>query len=133
ITAKSETFSFSFSGVDNISFGSEGIYNISAWAEVENNFHSDTIKAQINVTESVRNENISVASKVTVYPNPSNGKFKVDANGRTTMEIVGFDGVVLGREVITGTSEFSLNAKGLYLLRFIDENGKKTTQKLIVR
>jgi hypothetical protein len=49
------------------------------------------------------------------------------------MEIIGANGVVLNRETVSGVSEFSLHAKGLYLLRFIDEKGRTATQRLIIK
>ncbi|MDR2557210.1 MAG: T9SS type A sorting domain-containing protein, partial [Bacteroidales bacterium] len=133
IAADNTPFDYTFSS-EEISFGSEGLYKISAWAEVAGNLHNDTIKADINVVKrSVSSDNISIAEKINVYPNPSNGNFKVDVDKRTTMEIISFNGAVLYKEVITGKSEFSLRAKGLYLLRFIDEQGKETTKRLIVK
>jgi hypothetical protein len=77
--------------------------------------------------------NNSVDMPVTVYPNPSDGNFKVNVADRTEMEIINHGGVVVQRKTISGLSEFSLYARGLYLLRFSGENGRTAIRKLIVK
>jgi hypothetical protein len=131
LAAVSASFNYTFS--NKVLFAAEGTYKVRAWAKVNDNLHNDTIEAQIIVGRASHNESNSVASKVIVYPNPSGGNFKVSVADRTNMEIINSGGVVLQRKIISGLSEFSLYTKGLYLLRFIDEKGNTTIQRLVVK
>ncbi|MDR0618524.1 MAG: choice-of-anchor J domain-containing protein [Bacteroidales bacterium] len=76
---------------------------------------------------------VTAEIKVSVYPNPSDGNFRVDVADRTRMEIINSGGVVLQRKTVSGSSEFLLRTKGLYLLRFIDEKGNTAVRRLIVK
>ncbi|MDR2556454.1 MAG: T9SS type A sorting domain-containing protein [Bacteroidales bacterium] len=119
---------------DSISLGTAGTYRVQAWTELTDNFHADTIEAQIEVkTKSVRSEDFSSAINIRIYPNPTTGTFAVSSTAATTMEIIGANGTVLRRETVNGTAQFSLRNRGLYLLRFIDEKGRTAAKRLVVK
>jgi hypothetical protein len=125
------TLNYTFS--DSIAFGETGIYKVLSWTKVSGNIHHDTAETEVVATFVTGNQTLSSAAKVGVYPNPSNGNFTVNTAERVTMEIISANGVMLERRDVSGVSEFSLRTKGLYLLRFIDEKGRTSTQRLIVK
>ncbi|MDR0763432.1 MAG: T9SS type A sorting domain-containing protein, partial [Bacteroidales bacterium] len=132
IAAGSE-FNYSFNS--SVFFGDSGIYKVYAWAEVEGNLHNDTVEVEVTVTKTfnVDNEILPSTLEISVYPNPSNGHFTINAASGTTIEIINANGIVLDRKKVLGVSEFWLRTKGLYLLRFIDEKGRTSAQRLIVK
>jgi hypothetical protein len=118
-----------------IFFGDSGAYKVYAWAEVDDNLHNDTVETEVTVEVTFTTDNgmLSSAPKASVYPNPSNGHFTVNVANGTIVEIINTNGIVLDRRTVSGVSEFWLRAKGLYLLRFIDEKGRTSTQRLVVK
>ena len=87
------------------------------------------------VTQSVGVKENGLAAKVSVYPNPSNGMFKVSlpAGKAFTLEVTDLTGKVLQRQKTVGETELKLEnqAKGIYLLKVSGENGS-AVRKLIV-
>lgn len=82
------------------------------------------------------NENAETA--VSVYPNPSDGKFTIEFNNDITADIVLMD--VTGKEVynktINKSSQINVSGleKGLYLVRILDTaSNKLIVKKLIIR
>jgi hypothetical protein len=67
---------------------------------------------------------------VSVYPNPTNGKFNVHVNGEATVDIINVVGQVVNHVNINGTQSISVNEPGVYTMRVI-QNGKLFTSRLI--
>ena len=73
----------------------------------------------------------------TIYPNPTNGIFKISINNaeQGTLKISGiYNGVVFEEKTTKGT-EFNVNiakqTPGVYIVQFISDNGIVTTRKII--
>ncbi|MDR1973790.1 MAG: T9SS type A sorting domain-containing protein [Bacteroidales bacterium] len=115
----------------------KGGHNIKVWASTisqDVDLTNDTIsRVVINNKLGVGNSTLSSAPKVSVYPNPTTGHFNVTVSNEATMEVITVTGVTIRREVVSGTKELSLSNAGIYLLRFIDKQGRTTTQRLIVK
>jgi alpha-tubulin suppressor-like RCC1 family protein len=73
-------------------------------------------------------------NNVTIYPNPSNGIFTIDAKEAVTVEVYDIIGKkVFSSKMALGSSNFDLSnhANGIYLLMVTNQNGNSTTYKLI--
>ncbi|MCW1147585.1 LamG-like jellyroll fold domain-containing protein [Flavobacterium lacisediminis] len=73
-------------------------------------------------------------NNVTIYPNPSNGIFTIDAKEAVTVEVYDMIGKkVFNSKVALGSSNFDLSnhSNGIYLLMVTNLNGNKSTYKLI--
>ncbi len=73
--------------------------------------------------------------QISVYPNPSNGEFKVNlpANETYLLEICDLTGKVIQRQKATGNTQVKLEskAKGIYLLK-VSNDGATAVRKLVV-
>jgi len=77
----------------------------------------------------------ALQGNVAVYPNPSNGTFKVNLPGNKVyaLEVTDLTGKVIQQLETVGKTELKLEnkAKGLYLLK-VTSDGATTVRKLIV-
>lgn len=84
------------------------------------------------------NQLIEKDCDIRISPNPSNGDFTIDfekvINGNILLTITGIYGQVLDQRKINGNScSISLNfPSGLYIFKFVDENGNTTIKKLLI-
>jgi hypothetical protein len=75
---------------------------------------------------------------VKVYPNPSDGKFRIRSEGRgqeLTLSVHDLSGrKLIDRRPVAGTLDLSDRAEGIYLLRIRDErSGRSTVKKLMIQ
>lgn len=75
------------------------------------------------------NSNVN-SINVSVYPNPTNGKFNVRVDGEATVEVINCLGQVVTHMNINDTQSFSVNEPGVYIVRIV-QNGKLFTSRLI--
>ncbi|WP_281321828.1 S8 family serine peptidase [Flavobacterium aestivum] len=74
---------------------------------------------------------------VTVYPNPTNGIFKININNEEqgTLKVMDINNKVIFEERTSKKREFNVNIAnqipGIYIVQFISNNGTLITQKLI--
>ncbi|WP_264524080.1 S8 family serine peptidase [Flavobacterium sp. N502536] len=74
---------------------------------------------------------------VTIYPNPTNGIFKIGINNEEqgTLRITSVFNSVVFEEKTNKQKEFNVNiskqAPGIYIVQFISDNGKVVTRKII--
>ena len=83
------------------------------------------IVARYNVTTVNITENISTIG-VSIYPNPTNGKFTIEANNIETVEITNIEGQLIKQiEVKNDKSSIDLNleVKGVYFAKIITKRG----------
>ncbi|MDR0619106.1 MAG: M6 family metalloprotease domain-containing protein [Bacteroidales bacterium] len=101
-----------------------------------NTLGCDSVYITINLTVNsfnVSDETIAGAISVKIYPNPSNGKFIVAAGTPLNIDVFTLGGVRVASRQVTGTAEFSVRNKGVYMLRATDGSGKTYTEKVVVR
>jgi hypothetical protein len=102
---------------------------------------SDTVRITFKKAEAINDLNSSI-SKLSVYPNPTSGKFTVtfqsDKVADAKMELLSTTGVLVGQmdvRVLLGKNQVSVNetelASGIYLLRLKTTDGSSSV-KLIV-
>lgn len=60
-------------------------------------------------------------NNVSVYPNPSNGAFTVEANGTYNMQVIDLTGKVVLEKEITNTDNVEINQAGVYMLRLTND------------
>jgi hypothetical protein len=83
-------------------------------------------------------QTIAQSNKLLIYPNPNNGLFHVNIeniNDNTLLEVYNLlgDKVYFQNIIDKSTSvNLSLNA-GIYFVKFVDENGNNTIQKMLVQ
>lgn len=68
-------------------------------------------------------------SQASVYPNPSNGRFTVDA-GNSTIEVFNCVGQLISHNIVTDKQEIIITNPGAYIVRVLKEN-KVSNYKLI--
>ena len=71
-------------------------------------------------------------SNLSVYPNPSNGKFTVSVNGTFTLQVVDITGKVISTQEITNTEDINLSQAGVYMLK-LSNNVETLNYKVIVK
>jgi len=80
-------------------------------------------------------EQIATEPTFSLYPNPTQGRVKVQGQGEFQVEVLDLQGRQISQA--QGYQEVSLDISneetGLYLLRITDENGEVSTQKLMKR
>jgi poly(3-hydroxybutyrate) depolymerase len=82
---------------------------------------------------SLNTNDFEAKSKISVYPNPSNGIFAIETN-HTINSVTAFD--VLGKEISVKTianNQFSIEQSGIYFLKIELENGSKLSQKISIK
>jgi phosphatidylserine/phosphatidylglycerophosphate/cardiolipin synthase-like enzyme len=120
-------------------YGTKKIY-----CRVTNEFgtQSDTVRITFKKQNEGINDQNSMISLLSVYPNPTNGIFTVGYTAKQSdagiLELMSFDGRVAWRseiQVTTGSNSFVINQpdlpQGLYLLR-IQSTGGAISRKIII-
>jgi hypothetical protein len=119
------------SGTDVIIGGS---YNSAAVAfgpfVVTKGCGDDVLVAKLNAPAVGINEK-SLANSLTVYPNPTNGKFKIEAEGQVTFYNILGEAILI--EKLTGKNEFDFSSlpTGVYLYKILNGN-KAMTGRVVV-
>jgi uncharacterized protein YjdB len=76
---------------------------------------------------------LAAADKISVYPNPSNGSFTLEAKPGSEVAILDVIGKVIYKAKISDDkTNLSISGKGIYLLQ-VKTNGSVINQKVIVR
>lgn len=103
-------------------------HDFSASAEIWRFFSQYTLNQLVSSVKGLQSE-----SPFTVFPNPSEGTFRVRLKHGQMAKVSVFDGVgklVFSKTILGGTSELIVPNAGIYLLQ-IEMNGELFTEKLI--
>ena len=93
---------------------------------------SDTVEVSLTV-KTQANEGKEL-SGVSIYPNPSNGEFKVAVPVNATVEMFNTNGQMVKRaNLVAGVNTLRMNNSGIYFVRFTAANGQVVIKKVIVR
>jgi hypothetical protein len=74
-------------------------------------------------------------AKLSLYPNPNNGQFRIGNEESGVVEVYNLRGQRIYTQLIVQTNEFIQLGQvptGVYLLRFIQENGTVKNAKFVV-
>jgi hypothetical protein len=80
------------------------------------------------------NESVN-STAVSLYPNPNNGSFTIEAASTVVIEVRNTIGqVVMSKTVNTGRSNLEIEnaVAGVYYMTAVDANGNRTTQRIVV-
>ncbi|MCM1532159.1 MAG: chitobiase/beta-hexosaminidase C-terminal domain-containing protein [Bacteroides sp.] len=92
---------------------------------------SDTVKVAL-VIDNTANEGKELAG-VSVYPNPSDGRFSVSVPVNAVVEVFAANGRMIKRvNVSAGENAMQLDNAGVYFIR-VRANGQETVKKVVVR
>ncbi|MDQ3191067.1 MAG: T9SS type A sorting domain-containing protein [Bacteroidota bacterium] len=78
-------------------------------------------------------ENTAFNNQLNIYPNPNNGKFVIETNANTQIQIFNPIGqIILNKILINGINQIELeNAEnGLYFISLVDEKGIRSTKSM---
>ncbi len=111
------------SGCDFFDFLSEGDY-IKVTA-VYNSSHDESIATDsvefmglmLGIEEMIENE------KVEIYPNPTNGKFKIETDDIEKVVILSSSGQIIHEKMINSTIDLTNYSKGIYFIKLIRKSG----------
>ena len=93
---------------------------------------SDTVEVSLTV-KTQANEGKEL-SGVSIYPNPSNGEFKVAVPVNATVEMFNTNGQMVKRaNLVAGVNTLRMNNSGIYFVRLTAANGQVVIKKVIVR
>jgi putative ubiquitin-RnfH superfamily antitoxin RatB of RatAB toxin-antitoxin module len=85
------------------------------------------------VTVTIATSVNDIASKgISVYPNPSNGVFTVNANEVYNLQVLDLTGKVISTQVLNENGSVSINNAGVYFLKFSNANNS-FVQRVIVK
>ncbi|MGD2035313.1 MAG: choice-of-anchor J domain-containing protein [Bacteroidales bacterium] len=113
-----------------------GTYSYYVTANYENppgeSESSDTVEAEITETGI---DPVGKNASIRLFPNPTTGELYLDLNKEYRLTILNMQGAVI-REIIvgrhTGKLNLSLHPKGIYILRF-EDNERVITRKVVVK
>ncbi|MBI9033348.1 MAG: T9SS type A sorting domain-containing protein [Bacteroidales bacterium] len=112
----------------------EGIYTITATVTVNDdaNTANNTFTATCDVTIDVKNH---LADQIKIYPIPSNGILNVDIPEDLYLSVYDQTGRTVKSVHISSGSVIDLSNenKGLYLLNFINKEGKTFTKRVVIQ
>jgi hypothetical protein len=74
----------------------------------------------------------NLSSKISIYPNPSNGTFNINTNSKSVLEVIDITGNVINNTIISGNTTINIYKSGIYFLRFSNEEGS-LIRKVIVQ
>ncbi len=95
------------------------------------NVVSDTTEVSLTVAVSLEGRELA---GVSVYPNPSNGRFNVSVPVDGTLEVFCGDGrLVMRRLVVCGEMSVEIGQSGVYFVRVRATNGQVAVRKVVVR
>jgi len=87
------------------------------------------VKVEFSIVDGVNNE---LNSNISVYPNPSNGKFTISVNGTYTMQVVDITGKIISTQEIYNTESLDIQDAGAYIIR-ITNDVETLNYKVIVK
>lgn len=72
-------------------------------------------------------------ASLSIYPNPSTGKFRIDASSEGELHLLNYLGQRVQTYSLSATSsEISIEKSGVYCLLFEDRQGNSTAQKVVI-
>lgn len=79
-------------------------------------------------------EEITIENELTIYPNPSSGKFTIESNVQGEVTVIDLTGKSIFKGEVTQKLKIDLSNQtpGMYIVKYLDENDKITTRKLII-
>ncbi|MFN7044421.1 MAG: LamG-like jellyroll fold domain-containing protein [Flavobacterium sp.] len=95
---------------------------------------SKNLPIEIGCSTVLSSDDFIAENNVTIYPNPSNGIFTIDAKEAVTVEVYDMIGKkVFNSKIALGSSNLDLSnhANGIYLLMVTNQNGNVGNYKLI--
>ncbi len=132
------TISSATSQNPNITFATLGIYSISLIAN--NAYGAGTIVTQtVNVTicSGIKQLSASNANLISVYPNPNNGNFAIDVNGKGTFEVKVINSIgqlIYSTTLTEGTTAIDLKSPvGIYYYTVTQNKETISGGKIIVQ
>jgi hypothetical protein len=94
---------------------------------------TDSESTNFKIVSSLSTPNIDLASKVSLYPNPTKGLVTIENNSNYDFTYTVFD--LTGKQLLSGASVFQLNMNslqsGVYLIKLEFSNGESLTERLI--
>jgi hypothetical protein len=72
-----------------------------------------------------------IAANVNVFPNPSNGIFTIHVEDVYNLEVFDISGKVMNTLLVDGSTTIQIDTKGVYFLRFSNENESFTTRVIV--
>lgn len=104
--------------------------------------YSDGLKSE-KKSITIQTSNLSTSevkdTKLKIYPNPSNGRFTIEAESgisKLKTEVYDMSGKLIFKDEFKGnTADLNLTQypKGVYILNLVDSNGNKQSAKLIIK
>ncbi|WP_018676532.1 S8 family serine peptidase [Riemerella columbina] len=115
-----------------------GTYTYDVYAVYSDGVKSEKKTVVVNITN-LSTKDVDANSGLKVYPNPSTGKFVVEAEaGVSSLKASVYD--MSGKQILNNTfkgNKFELNltqySKGVYILNLVDNKGVKHNVKLMVK
>ncbi len=114
-----------------------GSYVYKVYGVYSDGNHSEPVTVTVDITtlstSDVKNEGLKI------YPNPSDGRFVVDAGAGVTslkVEVYDMSGKQIYKQDVRGNkADLNLTQypKGVYILNLVDNNGKKQSAKLMIK
>lgn len=74
----------------------------------------------------------TLGSKISIYPNPSNGIFNINFKDTYNLEVMNIAGKIIDSRNLTGNSRIELKTSGLYFIKISNKEGSYI-QKVIVQ
>lgn len=135
ISSSSYSYGYSVAGLGDIN--GDGMFDVSVGSIGDSEVRSGAgalFLIHLTGKKYVSTSTIPHPSATTIYPNPSNGVFKIETDGPATLHVLSTCGKVLWQGTTTGS--YSLDASqwpaGMYLIRAQQKNGKNDIKRLIV-
>ncbi|KIM09722.1 MAG: hypothetical protein KU29_00220 [Sulfurovum sp. FS06-10] len=114
--------------------GNNGTLTNFALTGTTSNWASGSTITTGNTCATLSSSDFENNTTVTIYPNPSNGIFNVEAQETSTIEVYDLIGkLILNQKLAVGTNSFDISNfnTGIYLLKVTNDNGNSQTHKLI--
>ena len=90
------------------------------------------VTASVNFTIDTSNAVDNINNAVSIYPNPSNGLFNINANGNFNMQVIDITGKVIDTKNFSNNTTIEINTTGIYFIKLSDGNSV-SVQKVIVK
>jgi len=90
--------------------------------------NSEIITVEIDMSVGIE----EMKSGVNIYPNPSNGTFKVNVDGTYTLQVIDITGKVISSQIINNNATINIKNNGVYFLQF-NNNKNRYIEKVIIK